>query len=143
MSSVKLSEIITRLKSLLTRATMIPWQVSGTRHPSLKLGKNVQLHAIGPDDDAVAMVFYDTDTGQGFADAQLIVEAINTLPDLIVATERLETLSRAAKPFLMEINRLEREYGFDRPDQQYQCMMIELIDLKRLRKAFTGFEAED
>lgn len=39
------------------------------------------------------------------------------------------------KPILKEINRLEKEYGFDRPAHQYQCMMIELQDLIKARAA--------
>lgn len=38
-------------------------------------------------------------------------------------------------PFLAEIRRIEREYGLlDRPDHQYQCLMIEARDCKNLLK---------
>jgi hypothetical protein len=41
----------------------------------------------------------------------------------------------AMEPFVREINRLEREYGFDRPMDQYQPLMITLADCISLRIA--------
>jgi hypothetical protein len=46
----------------------------------------------------------------------------------------LELLMAAIKPFEIEIARLERDYGFDRPDHQGQCLMLPLSDLKKLQK---------
>lgn len=65
-----------------------PWQVSGVRHSGdLKLGRDARLHAVGPDGDAVAMVFYDMKTGKGLKDAKLIAaapEMLQVLQDLFV-----------------------------------------------------------
>jgi hypothetical protein len=56
--------------------------VSGVRHSGdLKIGRDARLHAVGPDGDAVAMVFYDMKTGRGLKDARLIAAA----PDLLEA----------------------------------------------------------
>lgn len=44
-------------------------------------------------------------------------------------------LVAALEPFVSEINRLEREYGFDRPQWQYQPLMICLSDILALRAA--------
>ncbi len=44
-------------------------------------------------------------------------------------------VTQALEPFLCEFDRLEREYGFDRPDHQGQCLMICMSDIKRLRAA--------
>jgi hypothetical protein len=53
-----------------------PWQVSGCRHSGdLKIGRDTRLHAVGPDGDAVCMVFYDMKTGRGLRDARLIAAA--------------------------------------------------------------------
>ena len=48
-------------------------------------------------------------------------------------------LREALEPFTREFDMLEREYGFDRPDDQAQCLMIPLGDIKRLRAAL-GFK---
>jgi len=62
-----------------------PWQVSGTRHSGdLKIGRDTRLHAVGPDGDALAMVFFDMKTGRGFADARLIAAA----PDMHAAIKQ-------------------------------------------------------
>lgn len=45
-------------------------------------------------------------------------------------------LITAVKPFISEIDRLEKEYGFDQPAHQLQPMMITLADLLALRDAF-------
>lgn len=61
------------LEALLEKATKGPWQVSGRRHSGdLKLGPNTRLHFVGPDEDGVAGVFFDMETGLGFIDAKLI-----------------------------------------------------------------------
>lgn len=63
-----------------------PWQVAGCRHSGdLKIGRDTRLHAVGPDGDAVAMVFYDMKTGRGLKDARLIAAA----PELLEALQRL------------------------------------------------------
>lgn len=59
-----------------------PWQVAGTRHSGdLKIGRNTRLHMVGPDEDAVAAVFFDMETGRGLKDARLIAAA----PDMLEA----------------------------------------------------------
>ena len=54
----------------------------------------------------------------------------------------MDALIEALKPFLREFDRLERSYGFDRPDHQAQCLMIDLIDIKRLRAAIPETNSE-
>lgn len=54
-----------------------------------------------------------------------------------------ENLVEALKPFVQEINRLEREYGFDRPLHQYQCMMLPLSDLIRFREVYSTISLSD
>ncbi len=67
------------LAALVAQATPGPWAVEGVRHSGdLKIGPNTRLHFVGPDDDAVAAVFFDMKTGQGLPDAKLIAMA----PDL-------------------------------------------------------------
>jgi hypothetical protein len=44
-------------------------------------------------------------------------------------------LREALAPFVREIDRLEAEYGFDRPLYQGQCLMLPLSDLLNLRTA--------
>jgi hypothetical protein len=44
-------------------------------------------------------------------------------------------LREAVAPFLCEIDRLEKEYGFDRPMHQGQCLMLPLSALISLRAA--------
>lgn len=79
-----------RLRALMAKATPLPWQVSGNRSPLTSLHGRNQFHSIGPDNDAVAAVFYDVKTGQGFMDAKLIVEALNSLPTLLAALDGRE-----------------------------------------------------
>jgi hypothetical protein len=57
-------------------------------------------------------------------------------PEPLRQAEAAPGVVEAAEPFLREIDRLEREYDFDRPDTQGQCMVLPLIDLKRFRAAF-------
>ncbi len=87
-------QTIEHLETLLSAATEGPWIVSGGRQSSLTLGRDVQLHTIGPDGDGVAVVFYDTKTGLGFSDAKLIVAMRNELPALLAAMR--ETLEENA-----------------------------------------------
>ncbi len=47
-------QTIEHLETLLSAATEGPWIVSGGRQSSLTLGRDVQLHTIGPDGDGVA-----------------------------------------------------------------------------------------
>ncbi|MEJ7933468.1 hypothetical protein WG907_04250 [Sphingobium sp. AN558] len=46
-----------------------------------------------------------------------------------------EAMREALEPFLREIDRLEKEYGFDRPLHQGQCMMLPLSALLNLKAA--------
>jgi len=68
--------------------------------------------------------------------AALLVEASAPLAPPIPAT--CGGALGAAKPFLDEIDRLEREYGFDRPMHQGQCLMLALSDLIAFRAAFAA-----
>ena len=69
----------------MTKHTAGPWQVSGGRRSQLELGPTCQLHFVGPDNDGVCAVFYDTRTGKGFSDARLISAA----PDLLDALKHV------------------------------------------------------
>ncbi len=77
-----MDSLITKLETLSQRATQGPWQVDGVRQTQCKLGPDARFHGVGPDGDAVAMVFYDMKTGRGFVDAKLIVELVNGLPEI-------------------------------------------------------------
>lgn len=46
-----------------------------------------------------------------------------------------DSLKAALEPFLRAINQLEKDYGFDRPMHQGQCLMLRLSDLIALREA--------
>lgn len=79
------------LVELLGRATKGPWQVSGIRHSGdLKIGRDARLHMVGPDDDAVAAVFYNMQTGLGFADAQLIALSPDLAQEVIALRKELQ-----------------------------------------------------
>jgi hypothetical protein len=69
-------------KDLLARLvgfTPGPHQVSGVRAKQApKLSEHARFLTIGPDDDAVALVFFDMKTGRGHMDAKLYAAA----PDL-------------------------------------------------------------
>jgi hypothetical protein len=70
-----------------------PWQVSGVRHKGdLKLGNDARLHMVGPDDDAVAGVFFHMQTGVGWADARLIAAAPELLDALYVQRSAIDIL---------------------------------------------------
>jgi len=79
-------------KDLLARLvgfTPGPHQVSGARAKQApKLGEHARFLTIGPDDDAVALVFFDMKTGRGHMDAKLYAAA----PDLhrIVTDQQAE-----------------------------------------------------
>lgn len=64
-----------------------PWQVSGVRARSLEIGRDCQLHMVGPDGDSVAAVFFNTRTGLGLADAHLIAAAPDLRAALVAAKE--------------------------------------------------------
>lgn len=71
---------------MATQHTPGPWQVAGARHSGdLKIGQNTRLHMVGPDNDAVAAVFFDMRTGRGFSDARLIAAA----PELLEVAQRI------------------------------------------------------
>ena len=83
-----MTKLSDRLEALAEKATKGHWQLSGVRHSGdLKIGNDTRLHAIGPDGDAVAMVFYDMKTGNGLLDAKLLVELVNNLPTILQALE--------------------------------------------------------
>lgn len=54
---------------------------------------------------------------------------------LTAIDEERDALRGALEPFEREIDRLEREYGFDRPTHQLQPLMLPLMDLLILREA--------
>jgi hypothetical protein len=67
-----------------TKHTPGPWQLAGARHSGdLQIGPDTRLLMVGPDEDAVAAVFFDMKTGRGHNDAQLIAAA----PDLLKALD--------------------------------------------------------
>lgn len=67
------------------------WQVAGVRHSGdLKIGKDTRLHMVGPDEDAVAAVFFDMKTGQGMSEARLIAAAPELLNMLKNVTATLD-----------------------------------------------------
>ena len=75
-----------------------PWQVSGTRHSGdLRIGRDTRLHAVGPDEDAVAMVFYDMKTGRGLKDARLIAAAPDMLNAIRAVTYQLCSIEGRTK----------------------------------------------
>lgn len=81
------------LRKLLEKATPGPWQVNGVRGKLRKShGEHImETHDIGPDGDALASVFFNPKTGLGFADAKLIVAAVNALPAILSQLDKLET----------------------------------------------------
>ncbi|HYI40028.1 MAG TPA: hypothetical protein VE053_06890 [Allosphingosinicella sp.] len=61
-----------------------PWQVSGVRLSyAPRIGVDTRLLQVGPDDDILALVFFDMRTARGQSDAHLIAAA----PDLAEALE--------------------------------------------------------
>ena len=87
-----------------------PWQVSGVRVKSLPLGRDTQLHMVGPNGDEVAAVFFDTKTGRGFADARLIAAAPDLLQALRDVMKYVDYARNAVKPGFFEI-------GFNRAEE--------------------------
>jgi hypothetical protein len=76
--------------------TALPWQLSGTRLTTAPtIGKDTRLLQIGPDGDVLALVFFDMKTGRGFADAKLIVAAVNERPMLLSRIRELEEAIKA------------------------------------------------
>ena len=79
-----------QLRAMLAKATRLPWQVSGVRRkPATLVTALNEFHAIGPDGDEVALVWFDLKTGLSFADAKLIVAAVNALPALLDEHEKM------------------------------------------------------
>lgn len=82
------------LKKLMAEATPGPWFVSGVR---FKMNRS-EWHGImsyneaKKQDDNVCLVGYDPRTGEGHADARLIVAAVNALPELLALREENERL---------------------------------------------------
>ena len=82
---------IAALKEALALMTPGVWQLAGTRHSgNLHIGKDTRLLAIGPDGDAVAMVFFDMQTSRGHTDAVGIVLLHNSADAMIARIEALE-----------------------------------------------------
>ena len=80
------------LEKLLKAGTPTPWFVGGVR---FKMDRS-EWHGImsyneaKKQDDNVCLVGYDPRTGEGYADARLIVAAVNALPELVAKVKRLE-----------------------------------------------------
>lgn len=51
-------------------------------------------------------------------------------------------LVEACEPLNTEFARLERDYGFDRPEHQYQTIMLTLRDILRIRAALASAGAQ-
>lgn len=73
----ELMEALEELRPVSDAATAGPWQVNGVRGRFTSLNPAGEFHSIGPDADAVAVVFFDKQSGLGFMDAKFIVAAIN------------------------------------------------------------------
>jgi hypothetical protein len=86
-----------------------PHQVSGVRiNQAPKLGPDARFMTIGPDDDAVALVFFDMKTGRGHQDAKLYAAA----PDLHrIATERAAENDRLRDVLADVIGHLDDPHG--------------------------------
>lgn len=111
---------IDKLKELVSRASSLPWQMSGSRsRRPITLGRDTSTHSIGPDGDAVAIVFHNDKTGLGFIDGKLIEAAVNALPALIAKAERVDAMTEVVRAveevakggadtvaFLVELNRI-------------------------------------
>ena len=52
-------------------------------------------------------------------------------------------LREAVEPFLNECYRIGGEYGFDRPDWQFQPLMVQMLDIKALIQAANLYDDED
>lgn len=95
--------MIKRLKELLDRATPTPWcyEMTGEKsndwHLGTAMNPDTEEQASGLIQDGDGFIPVDLvcscENARGFTDAQLIVEAINALPDLIEAFELLEEAS--------------------------------------------------
>jgi hypothetical protein len=93
------------LKEALAKMTPGVWQLAGTRHSGdLHIGKDTRLLAIGPDGDAVAMVFFDMQTSRGHTDAAGIVLLRSSAEAMIARIEALE----AENARLLLVNRALR-----------------------------------
>lgn len=92
------------LKNLLAKATPGPHQVSGVRMSQApKLGSDARFLTVGPDEDAVALVFYDMNTGRGHHDAKLYSAAPDLAAEVLALRER-ETLLVDALKKITEID---------------------------------------
>ena len=92
---------VAALRALLERATPGPWQTSAVRsRADIRLGRDTSTFGIGPDGDALAVVFHDDKTGHGYIDGRLIVAAVNALPALLATAERLAVVEAALEPFV-------------------------------------------
>lgn len=84
-------------------ATQGKWRCGGVRGRFGQLNPEGSFHAVGPDGDAVAAVFYDEKTGNGFADARFIArfgpvrvkELLNAEAELERAKDRNRRLKQA------------------------------------------------
>jgi hypothetical protein len=82
------------LENLLKAGTPRPWFLSGVR---FKMNGSdwhgvMSYNEAKKQDDNVCLVGYDPRTGEGHADAALIVAAINALPGLLESARRVEKL---------------------------------------------------
>lgn len=55
---------------------------------------------------------------------------------------KLDEAVKALEPVEREIDRLERSFGFDRPNWQYQTLMLQLGDLLVIRAALASIRGD-
>jgi hypothetical protein len=89
------------------------------------------VREFGPEGQLIAVRIHHDDSGWDVYDpaspnAPRIIERPTPTGDAVKAV---------ARAILKEIDRLEREYGFDRPMHQLQCLMLPLSDLIAFRAA--------
>ena len=119
------------LEKLLKAGTPTPWFVGGVR---FKMDRS-EWHGImsyneaKKQDDNVCLVGYDPRTGEGYADARLIVAAVNALPELIAMARENERL-REALAILDAADEFEGE-----PDDKKLFVAMRVADLRRARAA--------
>ena len=123
------------LEKLLKAGTPTPWFVGGVR---FKMDRS-EWHGImsyneaKKQDDNVCLVGYDPRTGEGHADARLIVAAVNALPELLAKVKRLEE----ALAILDAADEFEGE-----PDDKKLFVAMRVADLRRARAALSAIEVE-
>lgn len=128
----------TKLRALAEKATPGPWSVSGMRMNLARL-RGGEAHSVGPDGDAVALVFYEAKHhAQHWADARFIA-AVNPAAVLALLNER-DALARAYEDEAGNVTQLIHENG---ELQDALAAARRLLSAWRYAKAFAGAEAWD